>query len=48
MSVWRLDDLARLRMRVQLHVAHRQAVRVGVVLHVVGHALLLERAAADG
>ena len=42
-DVGRLDDLARLRMRVQLQVAERQAVRVGVVLAVGGHALLLER-----
>ena len=32
----------RIRMRVHLHDAHRQAVRVGVVLAVVGHPLLDE------
>ena len=42
MSLWRLDDLARLRMSVQLHVAHRQAMRVGIVLLVCGHALLAQ------
>src|SRR5262249_37322449 len=31
-----LDDLARLRMIVELHDAHRQAMRVGIVLAVVG------------
>jgi len=36
----RLDDLARLRMRVQLHVAERQAVGVRVVPAVVGHTRL--------
>ena len=38
----RLDDLPWLRVVVQLHQAHRQAVRVGVVLAVLVHPLLAE------
>ena len=37
-----LDDLPRLRMVVVLHQADRQAPHVRVVLHVVGHPLLLQ------
>ncbi len=41
-QILRLHDLPRLRMIVILHQADRQAPHVGVVLAVVGHALLLQ------
>jgi len=40
----RLHDLARLRMAVELHEAHRQAMRIGIVFLVVGHALCAQLA----
>src|SRR5688572_12586152 len=41
-EVRRLDDLARLRVQVKLRQAHRQAPGVGVVLLIIGHALVAQ------
>src|SRR5437762_5976141 len=44
LDVFRLHDLPRLRMDVELHQPHRQAVRVGIVFGVLLLALLIQLA----